>query len=251
MSIQSFERFEKIIMSLSVLRYMFKARTKKGLYDLNKKAEPFFGRLLNIVYGWKLINLNEIQSNYPAIDLGDSHSKVCIQVTAENNSSKIVTTIDKFIGKELYRTYSRLIILIITDKKSYTTTFDTRGKFVFSISEDIRDVDDLFSDVEKLDIDKLGELDNYVKSELSSIITLIAPPDSLFARAEKTIDLPPVNGERLFADMEIVPGDYEVAMKSLKQFHAKLTSLSEPIGSGPLSWYNERMWEAWGPNALS
>ena len=80
MTIQSFKKFEEIVMYLSVLRYIFKSRSKQGLFDLNKKAEPFFMRLLNLTYSWGLKDLNKIQNNYPAIDLGDNTNGICIQV---------------------------------------------------------------------------------------------------------------------------------------------------------------------------
>ncbi|WP_290705343.1 SMEK domain-containing protein, partial [Amphritea sp.] len=79
MSMKSAKNFEEIVMYLSVLRYIFKSRSKRGLYDLNKKAEPFFQKLFNIIYSWNLIDLNDIQANYPAIDLGDESQGVCIQ----------------------------------------------------------------------------------------------------------------------------------------------------------------------------
>ncbi len=76
-------------MHLSVLRYIFKSKSKRGHYDLNKASESFFRDFMNEVYGWKLANMNTIQSNYPAIDLGDKVNRICVQVTAENSSTKI------------------------------------------------------------------------------------------------------------------------------------------------------------------
>ena len=225
MPIQSFKTFEEIIMYLSILRYIFKSRTKKGQYDLNKKAEPFFKNIMNIVYDWNLIDLNEIQSNYPAIDLGDSQNKVCVQVTAENGSSKISKTVDKFVEKSLYKSYSRLILLIITDKKNYTVQFDTGGHFSFSKTSDIKDIDDLLTDIEKLSLEKLTELHQFLKAELSTIIEATAEPSSLLAKAEKKIHLPPKDGGKLFTHLEYEDEEKKKGISDLKKFYKCLTDL--------------------------
>ncbi|MEQ1519339.1 MAG: hypothetical protein ABL931_22925 [Usitatibacteraceae bacterium] len=39
-------------MNLSILRYIFKAKSKQGHFDLNIQAEAFFRDVLNAVYGW-------------------------------------------------------------------------------------------------------------------------------------------------------------------------------------------------------
>lgn len=228
MSIQSFKNFEEIIMYLSILRYIFKSRTKKGLYDLNKKAEMFFKDILNIIYGWNLSNLNSIQKNYKAIDLGDSEKKVCIQVTAENSSTKISKTITKFVEKELYTNYSRLIILIITDKKNYATQFKTAGKFQFSKTEDIKDIDDLLTDIETLQFEKLNELHMFLSKELSGIVSTIAEHNSLLARAEKKIELPPRNGEKLLVSLRYKDNEKKKGLCDLNEFYEILTNLPKP-----------------------
>ena len=225
MSIQSAKIFEDIIMSLSVLRYIFKSRSKKGLYDLNKKAESFFKEVLNQVYDWDLINLNEIQSNYPAIDLGDERSRTCIQVTAENSSAKIAKTIEKFLEKKLYKNYDRLIIFIITDKKNYSTTFETKKKFKFSISNDIQEIDDLLTDVEKLPIEKLEVLHKFLKKELSEIISATVESGSLLARAEKKILLEPKNGQKFLMWLNYADEEIKQGLIDIRKFYGKLTAL--------------------------
>ena len=212
-------------MCLSVLRYIFRSRSKRGLYDLNKKAEPFFRDVLNLTYSWSLEDMNAIQTNYPAIDLGDEDSGVCIQVTAEDSSTKISKTIDKFLEKNLHKKFSRLIILIITSKKNYSKTFKTDGKIKFSAQGDIKDIDDLLSDIEKLPLSKLTELHKLVTSELSTVVKLFAEPDSLLARAEKRVELPPKNGGLLFIHLEYEEEELVTGIKELKQFYKKISSL--------------------------
>ena len=225
MSIQSLETFEKIIMYLSIMRYIFKSRTKKKLFDLNRAAEPFFQNILNIVYEWDLVNLDKIQSNYPAIDLGDTNNRVCIQITAENTSEKIKNTIEKFIEKDLYKDYDTLIILIITDKKSYTTSFDTKNKFSFSKEDDIKDIDDLLSKIEELSFEKREELQQFLEKELSTIISLFAESNSLLAKVEKEIALPPLNAEKFFSHFQYEDNEKYNEIIKIKDFYQKLKSL--------------------------
>jgi len=81
---------------LSFIESKVKNDTKQKLYDINKTAEDIFMHLLNDVYGWQLVNANDIKSNFPAIDLIDTHNEIVIQVTSSMDDSKVVSTIEKF-----------------------------------------------------------------------------------------------------------------------------------------------------------
>jgi len=50
MPIASTKEFENILMHLSVLRYIFKSKSKLQQYDLNKAAENFFRDFLNVAF---------------------------------------------------------------------------------------------------------------------------------------------------------------------------------------------------------
>lgn len=95
-----------------------------NFYDINIVAEDFFAELLNLIYGYNLKNLNVVEKNAIAIDLFDEKKRLCIQVTSDNSSEKIKETIHKFIEKLNYSKYDRLVVLILTKKKKYTTAFD-------------------------------------------------------------------------------------------------------------------------------
>ena len=183
------EYFEKILMNLSILRYIFKSNTKRGLYDLNKKSESFFCQLLNNVYDYNLQHLEQYQTNYPAIDLGDIAKKVAIQVTATNSSTKIKSTIKKFVEHNLHKKYDRLIILIITDKKSYTANFSSALEF--DPKADIFDIDDILTKVESLDLAKLEAICEFVTNEIGKVLFVNVGENSIFSKIEITPDNPP------------------------------------------------------------
>jgi hypothetical protein len=229
MPLASTQTFEDILLNLSVLRYIFKSRSKRGRYDLNKQAENFFRDILNLVDGLDLVNLNEKLSNAPAVDLGDRGNRICVQVTAERESGKIHDTIDGFIKHKLYNQYDRLVILIITEKRNYTTDFDTKSKFNFSKEDDIWDIDDLLEKIEMLDLNRAAELKNYLSKELAPIVAAFAEPSSLLAKAEARIDTPPKTAEKFLSFLGFNPRDeyWDSELKSINDFYKKLSCLSK------------------------
>jgi len=211
-------------MYLSVLRYVFKSNSKKQFTDLNKVAENFFKKILNITLDRNFQNLNEIQNNYPAIDLGDLDAKICFQVTAENNGAKIKKTIRKFLEKKLEAKYDVLNMLIITSKKNYTTSFTgADDKLVFD-QNNIWDMDDLLTRIEKLEPKKLEELHDFISYELTSLVKVFSPEDSLLRNAEQTINLPPKNGKLFLKKFDFEPHEHEGALTDLTTFYKTLTN---------------------------
>lgn len=91
-------------------------QNKAGFNDINKSSERLFIDVLNIAYNLRLRDMNSIQDNYPAIDLGDYSSRTCIQVTSESTNQKFRNTVAKFKGKHLDRKFNKLIFLIISNK---------------------------------------------------------------------------------------------------------------------------------------
>jgi len=228
MPLASAQTFEDILLKLSVLRYIFKSRSKLGKYDLNKQAERFFMNVLNRIEDLNLVDLNEENANAVAIDLGDKAEKICIQVTAENNSSKIHKTIKGFIKNKLYKHYDRLVILIITEKRNYSVDFDTKNMFTFSKESDIWDIDDLLEKIEKMEIAKSEDLKDYLSQELAPIVATYAQPNSILAKAEQTVHLPPKTADKFLKLFGFVPGEkyWDDEFESIHQFYKKLVKLS-------------------------
>ncbi|MBM6645853.1 SMEK domain-containing protein [Bacillus sp. RIT 809] len=162
-----------IIDSLSILKYQVECRNAINLYDINIISEDFFRGLLNKVYGYDLVNLNILEKNSAAIDLGDLESKISIQVTSTNDSSKIDKTITKFIEKKLYHKYDKLIFLMLVNKKKYTKTFDTKGLFVFDKSADVIDVSDVIKKIKEKDTDEIQEIADFMKIELDDKVNKV------------------------------------------------------------------------------
>ncbi len=157
---------KEIARSLAILSEEVGLLNAVNLYDINIMAEDFYPGLLNLIYGYDLKNVNNIEKNAPAIDLYDKKSRIAIQVTSDNENEKIKYTIKKFIENKLYNEYDRLVILILINKKNYTTSFNTESKFIFDKKTDIWDTEDLIKEIRGLETEKIKEISSYLSKEL-------------------------------------------------------------------------------------
>ncbi|WP_426175569.1 SMEK domain-containing protein [Massilia sp. TWR1-2-2] len=231
MPVASTAEFESILMNLSVLRYIFKSKSKRGQYDLNKAAESFFRDFLNIAFDYSLINLNDITENHAAIDLGDSLAKLCFQVTAENGSGKIKSSLKKFEEKGLGAKYSRLVMLLLTEKKNYSTKF-LPVRLVFDPQTDIWDIDDLLAKIEKLSLEKKAALAKLLTDEMRPLFALFAGPESIF-RVQPVANMPALTARKLLDHLnyDMASGDAIRIFKKVDELYSKLSNLSHQARS--------------------
>lgn len=157
---------KSVASSLTLLSKEIEIYNAVNLYDINIVAEDFYAELLNLIYGYNLKNVNIIEKNAPAIDLIDEKARISIQVTSDNTSDKIKHTISEYIKNESYKKYDRMLVLILTEKKKYTTDFDTQGKFSFDKRNDILDTKDLIKVIRGLSTSKIKEIDEFLDREL-------------------------------------------------------------------------------------
>ena len=64
-----------------------------------------------------MINLNVLQANFPAADLGDRHRRIAIQVTNQEGSDKISHSATKAIEHNLGNNFDRLIVFFLLPQK--------------------------------------------------------------------------------------------------------------------------------------
>ena len=151
---------KQIAKNLALLSQEVKLLSSINLYDINIIAEDFYSGLLNLIYDYELKNINHIEKNAAAIDLYDRKNRISVQVTCDNDSTKIHHTIKEFVSHKYYEEYNRLVILILTGKRQYSTDFslDTEGKITFDKEKDIWDTEDLIKYIRTLEIDKLENM---------------------------------------------------------------------------------------------
>lgn len=152
--------------SLALLKHEVELSNTINLYDINISSEDFYCGLLNLIYGYELKNANHLEKNAPAIDLIDRKNRIAVQVTSDNRSTKIKHTIEEFNKNKEYQFYDRLIILILTRKKKYSSEFDTDGKFTFDKKRDILDIESLIKKIKEIETNQIKKIKQYLSEEL-------------------------------------------------------------------------------------
>jgi len=117
MSLPRLEKTTHISDRLNELASVVKTRSRSSLTDANRILETITARFFNALFGWELVNLNAEQANYQAVDLGDRHKRIAIQVTNEDSSDKISQTAIKANSRKLNSEFDRLIIFFLLSKK--------------------------------------------------------------------------------------------------------------------------------------
>ncbi|MGY4823371.1 SMEK domain-containing protein [Stutzerimonas chloritidismutans] len=158
----------RVITSLSWLKTQVEYHNSLSLTDINHGAEDFYCGLLNLVYGYSLKNINIIDQNAAAIDLGDEQNKIAIQVTSTSALAKTKYTVEKFIEKGLYKKFDRLLILNIVKKSNHEAPTIGGSEYNLDTREDILDVGDLIKKItDDPDLKKLKAIVDFLDAELS------------------------------------------------------------------------------------
>jgi hypothetical protein len=129
--------------------------TSQGRTDINLALEDAFIPILKSVYNLpNLINLNRKQKNFPGIDLGDDHDRVCFQVTSTTSLEKVKATVRQFMDRGYYNTFDELYVLMLTKKQaSYSQSAINEllsDQFAFNCKKHIIDLADLLGSVAAL-----------------------------------------------------------------------------------------------------
>ncbi|MFJ8528399.1 SMEK domain-containing protein [Bacillus sp. NPDC094106] len=142
---------------LNLIEARIKTDNRLNFTNNNIKSEKFFAGLFNLIYGYKLKNLNKKIRNAPGIDLGDKENKVCYQVTSTNDRKKIIESVKKFISYEWEKDYDTLNVFIIGTKKKYHEFQE------FNFEFNIIDIPEIREEIDELSIERQAEIYNYVK----------------------------------------------------------------------------------------
>jgi hypothetical protein len=165
---------DRLAIYLAAYKHYVEIKSKARLLDVAIFGESLARDLAEIVFGYKdLVNLN-LETSFPAVDLGSSVAACAIQVTITASTTKIVETQQKFFEHSLDSTYSRLKFIILGDKQA---TYESQrivrahGAFSFDPDQDIYDLGDLFKIlVAAADPAKFEAFYKRLESELGSAI---------------------------------------------------------------------------------
>lgn len=159
------ECFNDIEQRLSWLVTRLEYRGAMNILDLNLHSENFYALFLNLVFGWKLENLNVVDQNAPGIDLVDANRKIVAQVSATANKTKINSGLGK-AGPLLDGHNFKFISIVRADNKLRSETYRTDHKLVFDPATDIHDVISLMKEINTLPAPQMEAIRDFLKSEL-------------------------------------------------------------------------------------
>jgi len=166
------ELIKRISDGLAVLEVSTRNRGWMNLLDQNIIAESFCGDMLNIIYGYNLVNLNLSQGNYPGIDLGDQQLGVSFQVTSNKTGKKMKDAVERFITHGLDSKYKTLKVCVLGKKqRSYKGKIDTKNKVQFDPNKDVIDFKDLIKNIKSLNLEKLQMLSDLMDAEFKRLGT--------------------------------------------------------------------------------
>lgn len=158
---------------MEILAHRIEKRGKINLLDLNIYSETFFADLLNLLFGFTLVNMNVLKQNIEGIDLVDMNQRVIAQVSSTCTKQKIESSLKKKIFVD-YPGYRFKFISIARDaEKLRESSFANPHNAAFSPADDIVDVNSLLKVVLNMKIDKQREVFEFVKKELGNDIDVL------------------------------------------------------------------------------
>jgi hypothetical protein len=155
-----------IIKALTWLSAEVSVNNSMNFTDINVHSEYFYRDLLNLAFGFKLKNMNILEPNAAAIDLGDIENRFAIQVTSTSSLEKTKKTVNKFIEKGLHLKYDRLVVLNIVEKIDHRITTIGNENYTLDTKSDIWDIKTLASKFNDGDDQQLHTIHQFLNENL-------------------------------------------------------------------------------------
>lgn len=167
------EYYNYIDEKLHVLAYRITTGGKLNMLGLHMHSENFYLHLFNLLFGYKLENLNTFLQNIEAIDLIDHTNKIVIQVSATNTKQKVESALEKKIIKT-YSAYTFKFISIAKDASNLRKNiFYNPYSISFNPSKDIYDIVIILSIISNANIDEQKRIYQFIKKELGNEIDIV------------------------------------------------------------------------------
>ena len=131
------------------------------LYNINKFAEYFYAEFLNLLFGYELEIMEQVNPNMVAIDLGDTNGEIAIQITSDISRRKIKETIEKYNKNALNTVYKKLVVLHIANETPNYNKPHTIEQF--NLKEDVWNIEYLLSKMPIENIEKLKNIRDFLK----------------------------------------------------------------------------------------
>lgn len=167
------EYYNYIDDKLHVLAHRIITGGKLNMLSLHMHSENFYLHLFNLLYDYKLENLNQSLQNVEAIDLVDHTNKIVIQVSSTNTKKKIESALEKEIIKK-HSNYTFKFISIAKDVSNLRkNTFLNPHSISFNPSEDIYDITSILNKILIDTIEKQKEIYQFIQKELGNEIDIV------------------------------------------------------------------------------
>jgi hypothetical protein len=166
----------EIVDGLGDIARQVETRSKLNLNDLPVFVEAFFKEVLNIIFDFKLEGLNQEQSNFPGLDLGDKVNRCAFQVTAQRSSQKVNDTLGKITDQAL-EDYPKVRILVVGTKQGHYTIDPDKAQRTGFKEQDVIDINDLCKLALDLPIDRLQTLFDHLRQETARVKVELEIPD--------------------------------------------------------------------------
>lgn len=150
---------DEINLCFSTLQSFIRIYANLNFTDMNIVAEDLVADVLNLIFGWNLINVNNGYPNYPCIDLLDANREIGVQVTSEKGVAKINKTLSCISNHNL-KLKRVLIFTLIPRQKSYSVK---PASMEFDPKKDILDFDGLVAMIKHAPFEVLNSLHSKMK----------------------------------------------------------------------------------------
>lgn len=159
------ECFNFVEFRLSWLVTRLELRGGLNVLDLHIHSEDFYPRLLNLIFGWNLKNLNATEQNAAGIDLVDCGQRLVAQVSATGSRQKINSALAKDLTA--YSGYGfKFICITKAAPQLRIQTYENPHALVFVPASDIHDCPSLIAAIKALDTDKMEAICDFLRAEL-------------------------------------------------------------------------------------
>lgn len=203
--------FNFIERKLSELATRIEMRGGLNLLDLHLHSEDFYQHFINLLFDWKLENLNAVQPNAPGIDLVDTTNTIVAQVSSTATRQKIESALGKL---SKYAGYSFKFISISKDAGDLRSkAFANPHGLKFLPAEDILDIKSVLAFIKNLPPERMEKVHAFIKADLKS------EPDQEKVESNLTTIIKILSKEdwgQEVLDFEVIPYDIEAKISHNK-----------------------------------
>lgn len=169
---------DNIADSLAIFGAKLTILSANNEFSWNSLAENIFIPFLNLILDCNLTNENiDSFKSTPAIDLSDREKKIAIQITSSGSFAKVKSTIETFFNNSSEENFDNLYFLILKDDMGFRISSNQKdqlnniiqNKINFDIDKHILDFGKLYTLSNKIEIDKLLDINVKLKKELGNL----------------------------------------------------------------------------------